>query len=39
MGEPAHVEVPWEALFDSILKINVKIPYSKLFVYYEKYPV
>ena len=32
-GEPAHLEVPWELLFELKLKIYVKIIYSEHFLF------
>ena len=34
-GEPAHLEVPWELLFELKLKIYVKIIYSEHFLFFE----
>ena len=33
--EPAHLEVPWELLFELKLKIYVKIIYSEHFLFFE----
>ena len=35
LGEPAHLEVPWELLFELKLKIYVKIIYSEHFLFFE----
>ena len=34
-GEPTHLEVPWELLFELKLKIYVKIIYSQHFLFFE----
>ena len=35
LGKPAHLEVPWELLFELKLKIYLKIVYSEHFLFFE----